>query len=470
MKKILLSISAFFCLFSYSQEHFTGLTTSNRVGLLNVGLNPAEIVNMNNQFEVNLMDLSFNIQNNKIGYKDITNGSDLKSLIFKGDGPVNLRLAAEVYGPGVAFKYNNWGFAISSKANVKLDVVDVDSRLGDAIVNANYTNLLTPSIVNNNYNQRVNATTWGEVGLTLSRSLLDNDSHKFNVGATFKLLFPSAYANMGLNKFNGEIYSNLGQTYINNVNKAELNIAYSGSLANNFTNFNDYSKKMFGGLNGFAGDIGVNYQWKGSNETEDNNTDENAKPKVNYNNKYKINVGAVIQNIGTMTFKDDNNFTTNYALNIHSTVANPFGLNLNQFSNTTSIKDIENVLIADGYLDKTQPEKKEFVVKLPTTFSVYADVKVISKLYLSGFLQRRLNDNNENTQITAQNLFTVTPRLNLGFFEAYVPISNTEVSGFNTGVGFRLGGFYIGSGSIVSALLSDTKKADFYTGFRWAFL
>jgi hypothetical protein len=467
MKKILISASVFFCFLSYSQEHFTGLTTSSRVGLLNVGINPAEIVNMNNAFEVNLLDLSFNIQNNKIGFKDITDGSDLKSLIFKGDGPVNLRVAAEVYGPGVAFKLNNWGFAISSKANIKLDVIDVDSKLGDAIVNANYTNLLTPSIVTNNYNQRVNATTWGEVGLTISRSLVDNDSHKFNVGGTFKLLFPSAYANMGLNKFNGEISSTGGQTYITNVNDAELNIAYSGSLANNFTNFNDYSKKMFGGLNGFAGDIGVNYQWKGNNnETEDNNTDENAKPKVNYNNKYKINVGATVQNIGTMTFKDDNNYSTNYNLNIPD---HPYGLNLNQFSNTTSIKDIENVLISDGYLTKKSGEKN-FVIKLPTTFSVYADVKIISKLYLSGFLQRRLNDNNENTQITAQNLFTVTPRINLGFFEAYVPISNTEVSGFNTGVGFRLGGFYIGSGSIVSALLSDTKKADFYTGFRWAFL
>ena len=74
------------------------------------------------------------------------------------------------------------------------------------------------------------------------------------------------------------------------------------------------------------------------------------------------------------------------------------------------------------------------------------------------------------SQIAAVNSFSVTPRVNLGFFEAFLPYTNNEIAGSNLGIGFRLGGFYIGSGSIITAALSNSKQADIYTGFRWAFL
>ena len=61
-----------------------------------------------------------------------------------------------------------------------------------------------------------------------------------------------------------------------------------------------------------------------------------------------------------------------------------------------------------------------------------------------------MKSDNSNDQITAQNIVTLTPRFNTGFFEVYTPISNSSISGFNTGLGFRLGGFYIGAGSIVT--------------------
>jgi len=68
------------------------------------------------------------------------------------------------------------------------------------------------------------------------------------------------------------------------------------------------------------------------------------------------------------------------------------------------------------------------------------------------------------------NVISITPRVNLGFFETYIPISNNDISGTNVGIGFRLGGFYLGSSSMVTALANDSKQADLYLGFRWAFL
>ena len=56
--------------------------------------------------------------------------------------------------------------AITSKINGKLDAVDIDTKLGDALVNSGLNSVLGSSSINNNYNQRLTGTTWGEVGFT----------------------------------------------------------------------------------------------------------------------------------------------------------------------------------------------------------------------------------------------------------------------------------------------------------------
>ena len=138
-------------------------------------------------------------------------------------------------------------------------------------------------------------------------------------------------------------------------------------------------------------------------------------------------------------------------------------------NNVESVKEIEKKLLASGYLIGT-PQKNDFKVKLPTVLNLYADLNVISKLNVTLFLQQKINKNSENDQITSQNSFSITPRVNLGFFEAYIPVGFNEVSGTIGGFGFRLGGFFMGSNSIITALTSNSKQADFYIGTRFGIL
>ena len=114
--------------------------------------------------------------------------------------------------------------------------------------------------------------------------------------------------------------------------------------------------------------------------------------------------------------------------------------------------------------------KKEFDVKLPTVFNFYADYQVVRRVSVTAFLQQKMGDQNENGQISTQNMFTITPRATFGPFEAFLPIGNNEISGGTVGIGFRLGGFFLGSNSIISAVTSDSKQADAYFGFRFGFL
>ena len=432
---------------SYSQDHFSGITTSKRVGVLNIGLNPSELANLKNHFEVQLFSTSLNSSNNKIGFSDIVKGNNLENILFKGTDPVNFNIDTEILGPGFAIKLLNWGFAISSKGYIKGNVIDVDPNLGSALTNGVLSSVNSgTALISSNSNQRMNATTWGEIGFSAAHKIFENKNNKFNAGVTFKLLFPGAYANVGLDKFQGRITNNLGNLVLTNAT-ANLNIAYSGNLGNDFTNVNDYTSSVYGKLQGVATDIGFDYQL------------------LDQNKNYKIKIGASLKNIGSMTFKSASNYSTNYTLSIQGTQS----LNLNQFQNSNGINDIETTLIDSGFLNKS-PQNTDFNVKLPTTFNLYTDIKILSKLSVTLFTQQKINSNSNNDQIMSQNIISITPRVSLGIFETYLPIAKNEISGTMGGFGFRLGGFFLGSNSILTAITSDTKQVDFYTGFRFGIL
>lgn len=448
MKKIILTVSLFIGLSTFAQDHFSGISTSNRVGILNANINPAELANLSKKFEVNIYGLSFNVANNKIAFSDFNSDTDFEQLLFQGSSPVNARVDAEILGPGFAMRWQKWGFAITTKAHAKFDMVDIDPTIGNAITNDNF--ILNTTLLDNPGNQRLSGTSYGEVGLSAARTFFETENHRFSAGVTLKILFPGSYSNFGLSNLNGTVNENASGAYLTTNSPATLNIAYSGNLAESFTNFDDYSKSIFGGLNGFAGDIGFNYQWKKGKD-------------------YKLNAGLAIRNIGSMTFKEDNNSSTNYVLDIQPNTQNPQGLDLSSFENVDSLRDVEQILTDNGYLTQTSGQT-DFKVKLPTVLSTYADFKLVPKVYITAYLQQKINEDSSNSQITVPNIFSITPRVNLGFFETYVPVTFNEISGTNVGFGFRLGGFYLGTSSLVSALISDSKQGDIYTGFRWAFL
>ncbi len=434
----------------YSQEHFSGISTSKRGGILNAANNPAEILNMRTKFEVNLFNLSMAVSNDKLSVNDLINGDNLEDKIFEGDGTINLRVDAQIYGPSFAFKTEKWGFGINSLANVKANAVNIDARLGDALQNGNLSNLVSLTTITSGENQRINATTWGELSFNVARNLIDLPLHKINVGANLRLLFPGAYANFSATNLNGTIVNNLGDISLINAS-ATINIAYAGVLANDYKDQSNYNEFFSQGINGFAADLGVNYRWK----------------DVNDENSYRINAGLSVKNIGSMTFKSDNNLNKNYNLNVDGLES----LDLNQFENVASISDIEAIINdpANANYFQSTSTTGDFKVKLPTVINAYADVRLTKKWFVTGSVYQKISDDSESDFTTTQNSYTLIPRFTSGWFEAYAPLAANEISGFTSGIGFRLAGFFIGSNSVISALATDGKQADLYLGVRFGF-
>ena len=452
MKKQLLLCCSLLTLTAFSQEHFSGINISKRSGLLNATVNPAELVNMSRKFDVAVFNTSVNVSNNKIKFNDIMKGENLEEKIFTGSDPTSIRLDVLIQGPSVAMKYKKWAFALASAGNIKANATDVDVNFGNAVTNS----FLGSAQINSNYNQRLNAASWGEINLSAARNIFENDNHKFSGGVTLKLLFPGSYMNMGVDKLQGQVTNDIttGDVYLYNAT-ANVNFSYSGSLANSYNDNSNYTNLFAGGLNGIGADFGFNYQWKEKVQVTTDGGDKTV-------DEYKLNAGLSFRNMGSMTFKDDNNESANYQLNIPTT--NP--LNLADFENSESVRDIEQILIDRGYLTK-QSSNGDFKVKLPAVLNAYVDYKIHNKWYVSAYTQQKLSDDSQNDFTTIQNIITLTPRFAGENYELYLPLSSNEVSGFTTGFGFRLGGFFLGSGSIVTAALNNSKQADIYMGFRF---
>ena len=429
-----------------AQDHFSGLNTSQRVSIVNAQINPATLIKLKTKYEVGIFGISLNVGNNKLGISDLAS-DNLEDLIFSGSEAVNLRFDSEINFPSFAMRVDKWAFGIGIKSYAKLDLVDVDVIVGDALVNDNLSTVLKTTSVINNYNQRTYGTTWGEVALTAARNVFENDKHQFSAGATLKLLFPGSFANFGTDQLTGTFNKALGTNTLTNA-QANLNFAYSGNLGDSFTEANDYSSSLFGSLNGASIDLGVNYQLK----------DADGK-------NYKINAGIAFRNMGSMTFHDNNNADTNYKFSITGNES----LDLDLFDDAESLSDVEAILLNSGYLDKTENNNTNFKVKLPAVFSAYADFKVVPKFYVTLYAKQKLNDEKANDQITTQNVISLTPRFIYKSIEVWTPWANNEISGISGGLGFRAAGFYIGSGSAFTALFSDAKQADVYFGYSFGF-
>lgn len=440
-----------------AQEHFAGISTSKRVGIINLTINPSELANLNNHFEIQLLSSSMNVANNKVGFNDLLDDTNTENLLLSGTKPINFNFSNEIMGPGVAVRLLKWRFAVTSKVNIKAGVLNVNPVLASYLTGSDTQVLpIGGDVINYFSNQRFNGTMWGEVGFAVARKVWENEKGLLNAGINLKMLFPGAYANMGIGNFNGTVTNNNAGDLVLKDTDANVNFAYSGSLAQEFTNSQQYTNSLFGNLDGLTADIGVDYQLKKGNS-------------------YKLKVGASIMNLGGMTYNDNNNNSSDYKLKISGDQS----LVLNFFDGIDDIPAIKQHLIDLAALPAGDPNKiefteitsnKDFRVSLPTTLNLYADVHLISKLNVTLFTQQKLNSNSGNNQITAQTIYSVTPRFGIGFFEAYLPLSTNDVSGTNAGLGFRLGGFFMGSNSILSSISSNAKQADVNFGFRFAIL
>jgi hypothetical protein len=166
--------------------------------------------------------------------------------------------------------------------------------------------------------------------------------------------------------------------------------------------------------------------------------------------QYKFKMALALTDIGSINYK--NSEITAYDAN-----GNVNGLEF-------ETKDID-VILEDNYTGTTTTGDQK--IQLPTALQIMTDYYIGQKWYVG--LHTSLSMRKSGSSITNNliNTATLAPRWESKWFSVYSPLGLRQYGDFAWGLGFRLGPLTIGSGSILTNLISDnSKNADIYIGLK----
>lgn len=433
-------------------QTFPGYRTSDYTGVNGVTFNPANIADNRYKWDVNVFAVNGFVATSKSGlrFSDITrsfNGDSLKSKLLRGNTNINSLSYVDVLGPSFMMSISpNTSFAITTRSRVFANGKNVDGNLAGAILDGGLTTANLP--FNFNTSMLIHATGWTDIGASIAQVLSTKGSHHFfKAGITIKYLAGTADNYLSTNNFSGTVAGS-GNTYLTNT---------TGSIVLNTTaaNFSDYRFSDFFKFNGHGvgGDIGFVYEYRPSADYSMYVTDRFA-------NKYKFRVSASLLDVGRITFNRSSNQAASYVVNIPPAAQ----FQLNQFADK-NISEYKGILDGSPYFTGTN-QKTDYHVKLPTTIQASADYLVNERFGVNVAGQFNLNGK-KGLNLYYYDAVSVTPRWQSGIFGVELPLNYNDLTKFNAGIAFQVGPFFIGSGSVLSALVHDSKQADLHVGFHF---
>ncbi len=166
--------------------------------------------------------------------------------------------------------------------------------------------------------------------------------------------------------------------------------------------------------------------------------------------------------VGSISYTANPAYTAGYNLNV---VSSP-GFYFNNL-NGKNISQIKTFFDGDPNFKNTGSGTGSYSVSPPSNLQVGIDYHVQKGFYLNlnGQISLQAAANFKNPSYS--NSVTFTPRYEGSSLGLFVPVNYNSVSHFNAGVAFKLGPFFVGSGSVISTLLGTGKQADVYFGLQF---
>lgn len=451
MKKILLILAVFISSLSIKAQSYTGYFNDNYSGVQGVLFNPASIADSRFKTDINLFSGNAAVENDLYGVKfsEIFKKGykiDTQATVTKKDN--NNGLANfDIMGPSFMFNIApKHTLAVFTRARSITNANRISGYLVDQVKDG-LDEANNFRINSGNPNSAVNA--WGELGVSYATVLYQNKQHFLKGGLTAKYLQggTSGYVqgkDVNLAFIKNDINPDKGQL----ISNGEIKIGGSQDWQNNSDyDFNSNS-------NGFGVDFGFVYEWRPNYEKYDL---KNARPADNNFrdlNKYKLRFGLSVTDIGSINYKNSKIDT----YNITGTVTPEM------IQNVDDIDELYDLL--DSRYTKTSTTKG-VKTNLPTAIHADVDWNMYNKFYLNLNGDLNMVSRNKLNSFGIADRVTLTPRYESRWFSFYMPVSYIEYSGVQVGSGLRTGVFFIGSGSLLTNLISkQSKGADFYIGAK----
>jgi len=446
---MLISVSGAFA------QTYPGYRTSNYTGVNGVFFNPANIADNRFKWDINVFAINGFVGNDQSGlkFKDVTkslNGDSLKSKLLRGNTNLNSLSYVDVLGPSFMISLSpKTSVAFTTRSRVFATTKDVDGNLATAFIDAGKPNGSYPYNFNS-ANSIVHATGWTEIGGSVAQVFTNKGGPNFfKAGITLKYIAGTADSYLSSTNLKGTL-DNAGGTFLTNTTGAV-------SLNTTDANFSDYKFADFFKFNGhgFGGDIGVVYEFRPKQDFSLYEDDHFA-------NKYKLKVSLAVLDVGNIKFNKSSNQAASYNVNIPATAQFP----LSQFQGK-SIKDYKGIFDASPYFTNTNPNQNtSYQVNLPATLQANIDYLLRGGFALNLSGQFALSKKG-GLNLYYFNSYSLTPRWENHLISVELPLNYNELTQFNAGLAFRVGPFFIGSGSVISAIFHESKQADLHMGLHF---
>lgn len=444
-------------------QDWLGYHTSNYAGVHAVQFNPAFIAGNNYSLDVSLVAGHVNVTNNYLNVDAITltdyslfGVSDFKDRFItenRSNAPKSAFTNLNLQAPAVMVRITpSDAIAFAPRVRAFMNADNVDATLAKMI----FEELEYPPYWNNQvYGDylSVNANLWIEYGFSYARILYSDNTSVLKGGITAKLL-------QGL----GAGYYTMRDYSYNFYNADTMGIFRSEVHYGHSVNLNDMNIRYnFEALPSVGFDIGFIYEYCPKNITRNG-----LYKKKKYIQKtgilaedetrYSWRIGVSINDLGTMRYRKSSTSRDFYA--------DVDTLPLALFQNINSVASLDQAINTNFV---ALPSDSVFYMDLPTHLTVFGDVRFEKNFGANATVQVAFNagrsDDNKNHYITQ---FTLTPRWEIKWFGAYLPISFNSMGLFNFGFSVRLGPLVVGTGDLLGALTMKRKysSVDLHFGLR----
>lgn len=445
--------------FNLFAQDLPGIRTSNYNGVLGVYSNPANAAQNNFKWDVNLFSIGVGVGNNNASFSlknlgELGNGDSLINQFVGTRGKSsNALLGVDIKALSVLIGLDQKsGLALTTRGRVLVNATDIDGSLGRQLIDGNSGDGITfPYTINSDNDMRVTGNAWSEIGLTYGRILMDKGVHYIKAGVTAKYMAGVANAYVNINRLRGTLTQKpvTDDVFLSNA-AGGLEIGTGGISFDNF----DAAELTAFKSSGLGADLGVVYEWRPGYEAGS----ETA------GNKYKLRIGASLQDIGRIKYKKDLSNSGGYTIDITGLEA----LNLNEVGEQP-IDEMKDYLDSrPQYFTPLSSTGSNYTVNLPTMLHIDADYNILNGFYVNAATHLNLVNTDKNFfNGNYFNSFSVTPRYEIKKLGVFLPVNYSHLTSFNAGLAFKLGPVYLGSGSVLTALFNSSKQADFFLGVRF---
>ncbi|MGE0561103.1 MAG: DUF5723 family protein [Flavobacteriales bacterium] len=354
------------------------------------------------------------------------------------------------------------GFQIKNRTMFNLDNVTPELiRL--ASNEWDYMRLFNLNLKDQNLNLSMN--TWNEYNFAYAQVLKEDNEHFWKIGAKLKFLqgIGSFYVNTENVDYN--IIDDTTALYI----KGDFDYGYSDNLGgyiegtdNEKFNGGELLKKYSNWGLGF--DVGVTYEFRPKYQDYKYDMDNKTNLWRKDQNKYKLRVGAAINDIGGMRYKKgvlSRNFSFQTGV-----------FDLQEFDGVKGFRSFDSSLVKLESRGEVAFRKDdgEFFMNLPTHANFDVDYNIWKNIYANYYMRINLLFYKDHNAVHYPHNFALTPRWDHRWWGVSVPLSYNTTSGFRYGLGLRAGPLVIGTGDMkpIFAAGRDTKisGADFYIALK----